>query len=329
MIVGVRAMNTPNFARIRPFAVAVAALAMLDAAPGFAAEKVYDPPVGSRWTVETETRGEEVRPDGTATSLVKARAELTIEQKTAGGFRISWVHRAATIEGNARSVPLRRAYMKVLENVVIHVSTDAAGKPLHVDNLDEAKARMRSVADELVGQFDQRPAARALFDQLMSELAEVDADRAASVYIDALATLAIAQNTGMKPGEFRQAIKPAENPLGGDALKSNERFELINADATAARLRFVNVTSIDGAAMDEFMQSFARSLLAASGDSVTPELVNRLVGSMVFSFDKRAEFEVEDGMTRKVAEKSTTVFRGMEQNVTQTDLRTITVTPAP
>ena len=48
---------------------------------------------------------------------------------------------------------------------------------------------------------------------------------------------------------------------------------------------------------------------------------------MLFSVDKRAEFEVADGMTRKVAEKSTTVFRGMEQNLIQTDMRTITVTP--
>jgi hypothetical protein len=77
------------------------------------------------------------------------------------------------------------------------------------------------------------------------------------------------------------------------------------------------------------MQSFAKSLLAASGDSVTPERVRQLVSSMVFSFDKRAEFEVEGGMTRKVAEKSTTVFRGMEQNLIQTDLRTMTVAPAP
>lgn len=321
-------MNTPGFARVGTFAVVVAALAMFDANPGIAAEKIYDPAAGSRWIVETETRGEEVRPDGTATSLVRTRAELTIEQKTADGFRISYVHRGSTVEGNARSVPLRRAYMKVLENVVIRASTDLAGKPLRIDNLDEARDQMRAVANELVGQFDQRPAARALFDQLMTELVEVDASSAAAVYVDALTTLAVAQNTGMKPGESRQTIKPAENPLGGDALKSNVRFELVDADASGDRLKFVNVTSIDPAALNEFMQSFARSLLAASGDSVTPVLVNRLVSSMVFSFDKRAEFEVKDGMTRKVAEKSTTVFRGMEQNVTQTDARTITVTPA-
>jgi hypothetical protein len=322
-------MNTPAFARVGALAAAVAAFAIFDAARASAAEQVYDPPVGSRWTVETEARGEELRPDGTATSLIRSRAELTIEQKTADGFRVSYVHRSATVEGNARSVPLRRAYMKALENVVVRVSTDASGKPLRIDNLEEAKSSIRNAADKLAAQFDHRATARALFDQLIAELTEVDAASATSVYVDALATLAIAQNTGMKAGEFRQATKPAENPLGGDALKSSERFELVDADAEQARLKFVNVTSVDPSAMRDFMQSFARSLLAASGDSVTPEKVSQLVGSMVFSFDKRAEFEVQDGVTRKVAEKSTTVFRGMEQNLIQTEARTIRVTPAP
>jgi hypothetical protein len=217
--------------------------------------------------------------------------------------------------------------MKVLENVVIRASTDPAGKPLRIDNLDEAKAAMRDAASGLTEQFDRRPATRALFDQLMSQLVEVGAENAASVYVDALGVLAVAQNTGMKAGDFKQVTKPAENPLGGDALKSTERFELVDADA--ARLKFVSVTSVDAADMNEFMQSFARGLLAASGDSVTPERVRQLVNSMVFSFDKRAEFEVEGGMTRKVAENSRTVFRGLEQNLIQTEMRTITVKPAP
>jgi hypothetical protein len=320
-------MNIWGFARAGALVMAVAAIAMFDVAPAFAAEPVYDPQVGSRWTVETEARSEEVRPEGTATSLIRTRGELTIEQKTADGFRISYVQRDATVEGNARSVPLSRAYMKVLENIVIRASTDSAGKPLRIDNLDEAKVAMRDAASGLTEQFDRRPATRALFDQLMSELVEVGAENAASVYVDALAVLAVAQNTGMKAGDFKQVTKPAENPLGGDALKSTERFELVDADA--ARLKFVSVTSVDAADMNEFMQSFARGLLAASGDSVTPERVRQLVNSMVFSFDKRAEFEVEGGMTRKVAENSRTVFRGLEQNLIQTDMRTITVTPAP
>jgi len=320
-------MNIWRSARAGALATVVAAIATFDVAPAFAAEPVYDPQVGSRWTVETEARSEEVRPDGTATSLTRTRGELTIEQKTADGFRVSYVQRDATVEGNARSVPLSRAYMKVLENVVIRASTDPAGKPLRIDNLDEARAAMRDAASGLTEQFDRRPATRALFDQLMSQLVEVGAENAASVYVDALGVLAVAQNTGMKAGDFKLVTKPAENPLGGDALKSTERFELVDADA--ARLRFVNVTSVDAADMNEFMQSFARGLLAASGDSVTPERVRQLVNSMVFSFDKRAEFEVEGGMTRKVAENSRTVFRGLEQNLIQSEMRTIMVTPAP
>jgi len=325
-------MNGQGLAGPKAFALVLAM-----AAPGVAwaqattqaTTSAYDPPVGSRWIVETETRGEETRPDGSATSLLRTRAELTIEAKTPDGFRMSWIQRGSTVEGTARSVPLRRAFATVPENVVVRASTDAAGKPLHIENLVEARAAMRKAADDLVAQFAERPAARALFDQLMAELTEVGPENAAAVYVDALGLLAVAQNAAMKPGEFRWTTKAAQNPLGGDALKSNERFERVAADGTAARATFVSVTSIDPVAMDDFMQSFARSLLAASGDSVTPERVDLLVKSMVFSFDKRAEFDVEDGMTRRVKETSTTVFRGMEQNVIQTEMRTIAVTPAP
>jgi hypothetical protein len=328
MVAGGWTVNGPGRVRARVLAAMVAVAATLGAARAVAAEPVYDPPVGSRWIIETETRGEEARPEGSTTSLVRMRAELTVEEKTPDGFSISWVQRGATVEGNARDVPLRRAYANVLENVVIRASTDSSGKPLRIDNLDEARAAMRSSADGLAAQFAERPAARALFDQLMSELIEVDTGRAASVYVDALAVLAVAHNTGLKRGEFRSTSRPAENPLGGDALISNERFELAEDDA-AGRLTFVNVTSIDAASMSDFMQSFAKGLLAASGDSVTPAKVDWLMKSMVFSFNKRAEFEVEDGMTRKVNEKSTTVFRGIEQNLIQTEARTITVTRAP
>lgn len=316
--------RTVNVAAALIWALAITALGAVRAHAG---EPVYDPSAGSRWIIESEIRGEEIRPEGSTTSLVRTRAELTVEEKTPDGFRISWVQRGATVEGNARSVALRRAYASVLENVVIRASTDSAGKPLRIDNLDEARSAMRRSADGLAAQFAERPAALALFDQLLSELIEVDGAGAASVYVEPLTMLAVAQNTGMKPGEFRWTSRPAENPLGGDALNSNERFELVEGDAP--RRLFVNVTSIDAASMSDFMHSFAKGLLAASGDSVTPQRVDLLVKSMVFSFDKRAEFEVEDGMTRKVSEESTTVFRGLEQNLIQTEARTIAVTRAP
>ncbi|MGB6634166.1 MAG: hypothetical protein WBF12_00670 [Bradyrhizobium sp.] len=247
MVARGRTLNMPVAALTRATAVILVAMGTLSAGRAAAAEPVYDPPVGSRWVIVSEIRGEETRPEGSTTSVVRTRAELTVEEKTPDGFHVSWVQRGATVEGNARNLSLRRAYAGVLENVVIRASTDSAGKPLRIDNLDEARVAMR---------------------------------------------------------------------------------RLVEAD-TAGRLTFVSVTSIDAASMSDFMQSFAKSLLAASGDSVTPARIDLLVKSMVFSFDKRAEFEVEDGMTRKVSEKSTTVFRGMEQNLIQTEARTIAVTRAP
>ena len=329
MTFGGRTADRPGLARASVLATVLAIAALNPTWSGArAAEAAYNPSVGSRWIVETETRGEETRPDGATTSLVRTRVELTVEARTPDGFRVSWVQRGATVEGTARSVALRRAFAGVPENVVIRVSTDASGKPLRVDNLDEARAALRRSADGLAAQFAERPAARALFDQLMSDLTEVNAETAATVYVNTLAALAVAQNAAIKPGDSRLVSRPVENPLGGDALMASERFELADA-GPAGRLTFVNVTSIDPAVMNDFMQSFARSLLAASGDSVTPARVDLLVKSMMFSFDKRAEFDVEDGMTRKVSEKSTTVFRGMEQNLIQTETRTIVVKPAP
>ena len=331
MIFWGRTADRPGLARASVLAtvLAVAALSPVWSAAGArAAEAAYDPQAGSRWIVETETRGEETRADGSTTTLVRTRFELTVEAKTPDGFHVSWVQRGATVEGNARNLALRRAYAGVPENVVIRASTDSSGKPLRIDNLDEARAAMRRAADGLAAQFAERPAARALFEQLMSDLIEVNAETAAPVFVDALAVLAVAQNAAMKPGDQRLVSRAVQNPLGGDALMASERFELASA-GPAGRLTFVNVTSIDPAAMNDFMQSFARSLLAASGDSVTPARVDLLVKSMVFSFDKRTQFDVEDGMTRKVSEKSTTIFRGMEQNLIQTETRTIVVTPAP
>jgi hypothetical protein len=126
----------------------IAAVVSLHAVPGFAAdtaERLYDPPVGSRWIIESETSTEDVMPEGPQISLIKTRTELTIEAKTPDGFRITYVKRGASAEGNSKTVPLVRAAVKALENVAFRATTDRSGKPIRIDNLDEAKAAMRNV----------------------------------------------------------------------------------------------------------------------------------------------------------------------------------------
>ena len=64
-------------------------------------EALYNPPVGSRWIVTSQSVSDEQRPDGARQNKTLSRFELTIEEKTATGYRISYVNRALEVEGNA------------------------------------------------------------------------------------------------------------------------------------------------------------------------------------------------------------------------------------
>ena len=81
--------------RPKLFGAAIAALLAL-AAPharaADAAERPYDPPIGSRWIIASETRTEDNRPEGPRSSQFNIRAELTVEAKTPDGFRLSLIH---------------------------------------------------------------------------------------------------------------------------------------------------------------------------------------------------------------------------------------------
>ena len=84
------------------FAFIVAALLSLGAACAEAADAVerpYDPPVGSRWILETEVNSEDIRPAGTRTEQIRTRSELTIEQR----------HRTAFIFPTSTAAPRSKA----------------------------------------------------------------------------------------------------------------------------------------------------------------------------------------------------------------------------
>ncbi|MBR0758380.1 hypothetical protein JQ604_39905 [Bradyrhizobium jicamae] len=295
-----------------------------------AAERPYDPPVGSKWLIESETRSDDQRPDSARASLTRMRAELTIDERTADGFRITYVNRGAEIEGNDKMLPLVRSAISALKDVPIHATTDRAGKPVRVDNLDEAKAALRNAVTSLTAPFRDKPELAAVMTQMMAGLIEVDADKAAASYLEEMPLLARAQMTGMKLHEIRRSTNEAANPLGGSGgLKSNTAFELTELDAATGRRMFTATTSYDVASMKDFMQSVSKKLMAAAGSGVTPGQIDSLVKDMVLSLDERTVFEVEDGITRKVREKSVTAARALGHNMQKTEERTITVTRVP
>jgi len=300
--------------------------------PSSAADVVelpYNPPVGSHWVIDTETSTDDQRPGGPRTSDIKTHAEMTVDAKTADGFRISYVSRGASFEGNAPMLPIMRQAFKALENVTIHATTDLSGKPIRVDNLDEAKSAMRAMLDTMLAPFKDKPQVAAVMNQMMSRMIDVDATEAATVYLEELPALARAQGTGMKPGDVRHSTDSAANPLGGGALKSNSAFELTEADAATGKRVYVRTTAYDDSSLKEMTQSVSRKLLAASGDASNAEQIEKLLKSMALSLDERTTFEVEGGMTRKVSERTLTMASAMGHQLSKTENKTITVSPTP
>jgi hypothetical protein len=323
-----RAFRSVVFVGVVLAGLAIAALRMMPASAD-AAEVPYNPPVGSHWIIDTETASDSQRPEGPQTSLIKTHAEMTVDEKTADGFRISYVSRGASFEGNAPMLPLMQSAMKALQNVTIHATTDLSGKPVRVDNLDEAKTAMRAMVGTMMTPFKDKPQVAAVMNQMMGKLIEVDASQAATAYLEEMPVLARAQNTGMKQGEIKRTSDSAENPLGGGLLKSNSTFKLTQADATTGKRIFVRTTAYDDASLKEMTQTVSRKLLAAAGDPAKAEQIDKLVRSMVLSLDEQTTFEVEEGMTRKVSEKSVTRVSAMGHALSKTETRTVTVTRAP
>jgi hypothetical protein len=328
-----RAVHPRHRAAAAIFAAGIAVLVpAVIRSPAHAAEfveRLYDPPVGSRWLIESEMRSEETKSDGLKTLESKSRAELTVEEKTADGFRIAYVNRGISLGGTSPSVPLLRLAFKPIENVVIRVATDRSGKPLRVENLEEVRGAMRAMRDNILKPFVGKPKLVEILNQIMSNLLEVDEQTAARNYLDDVPQLATAQSTGMKPGEIRRTTDAVANPLGGGQLKSNVMFHLVSADAATGKVQYVSTRSYDADSMKESLAGITRRMMIAAGENVTSEQVEKMLKEMSLTFDERTVLDVENGVTRKISETTHNVVSARGHTLTKHQTRTVTVMPAP
>lgn len=120
-------------------------------------ERPFDPPVGSRWIIQSNDTTEDDRDGHSQTSVTTMTSELTIEQKTADGFRVTYVVRNATYEGDARTAALVEPMTKALENVVVHGVTAPNGMPLRLENLAEVQTAARTAIDNLTAALADKP----------------------------------------------------------------------------------------------------------------------------------------------------------------------------
>jgi hypothetical protein len=304
---------------------ALPAAAQTGSTTGRWTERRYDPPVGSRWVILSDLISDESRPGaGDRHQRTRIRSELTIEEKLADGYRVSHVVREVDITGNTPTTAIARAAYDVMKNVRVRARTDAAGKPLAVENLDEMRTGMRRLMERLASSFDN-PKVAALVRQMLTNLLDVEGEQAAAVYLEDIPALAAGQNTGLKPGEARREDDSVPGPLGG-AMKSTlvTRLAAWNDDAGTARI--VRRRETDPAALRDMVIDIARRLSAAASDKVTPEMIE-MMKTVSFSVDSETIIDVRNGMTVNVDDRSKTVASAQGTTFTKTDRKVIAVTP--
>jgi hypothetical protein len=307
--------------RRRGMALAVVAL-LAACAPAAAAEwteRPYNPPAGSRWIIQRDHVAEERRhengQDSTQTSTQKITGELTIEGKTADGFRIAYRRIKSTYEGDD-ATPGQSAAFAALDNILIRATTDAHGAPLRVQNLDDIKKGLRRMIDGLSASAGNAQV-EAMVRQILSGMLNADAERAAKTNLDELPALAVAQTTGLKIGEVRTTSVPEPTGIGPPMIK-NITLAIARADAASGDTRFVLTERYD----PDSIRAFLLALAGQTGRD--PEDMKK----MDITLDARTEIDVSGGMTRALHRQSTMKSNLMGNTLVITDRKDVTVTPA-
>jgi hypothetical protein len=283
-------LNVQTFRRAAALVVAVAALSLPMARPAAAAWLPFNPAAGSRWIVETENNTDDTRNSGNRTALIKSRAEITVDGKTADGFKVTYVLRGAMAEGNDPSLPLLRSAMQALGDIPIHASTDQDGRPVRVDNLDEAEAAIRGMVDRETADFDDKPHVVAVLHRMLVRLAEANAFN----YLEGLPELARAPDDGAEAGE----------------AKSSFGFGYKDVLKVAA-------------------QSPGKKLLSAVGSAMTPMQFYTALSEMEFKFHMKTSTQHKDDMLIKMTQETVTEAHAFSYDLRKTENKSITVTPPP
>jgi hypothetical protein len=315
---------------------AIAAAALLAVGPSVPAsaqqqpyvEKPYDPPVGSRWSVQSESKAVEHRGAGEERNQqTSIRSELTIDQKLSDGYRISYVSREIKVTGNSPVARVLSDVFGAMQDVVIRARTDAAGKPVEVENLDEVKAALKQVVEATTAKFQSNPQAGAFVRDMLLKMYDVPAKEAARLYLDELPQLAVGQNSGLKPGETRRERDDLPSPFGGAAVKSEMVTRLESWDDKTGQATIVRKREIDPESLRQMALSAGRQL-AKVGDqtAITPEVLEAMK-SITFSMTAETRYLVENGATRTMSEREITTVSARGATLRKEQDKNVTVMP--
>ena len=303
-----------------------ACLMMLTAITPTSADPVqplYDPPVGSRWTIHSQWRQDDTRVGKTTTIVVTTTAELKIQEKTPLGFRMTYVMRDLDIQGDSPQAALSKILLKAQIGVVNQATADRNGKPIRIENFPEVRAAYQQGVADVVAAFAARgqPEAAAKVREILDAGAPRDPEKAAEEMGD-LPLLALGQNTLLSSNEVRNGSETTSSPFSGEPIDTATALRLIDVDAASGKQTLVRTVTYDPVALKRHVLDAVKKLSPAAGEKLD-EIATQISTSRV----DRTKFTVEHGMTSAVSEDSMQVVNGAGLTMTKHQVKEITVTP--
>src|SRR5215469_16345 len=285
------------------------------------AERPYNPPVGSRWTIERDL-STELSDNGAVTKdTFKITSELRIVGKEGTQFDITYARRKFSYEsGDAEEQKAMLASLPALQNIEYRVVTDAGGMPLRVENLAEAKAAMRAAFDATAKSLSDNPQVAESMRRGLAPMLDADEKSAAELYLDEVPTLAKAQNTGLKLRETRREAAIEPSPIG--QIKLNRTLTLSDADPASGKAVVVLTESWD----PDSTRTLFDHLLERAG--LGDDERKKKIATLEVSLDKRTTFDVADGMTRRAIVESTTLSNLWDTHRVVKSRKVVTITEA-
>jgi len=287
-------------------------------------QSLYDPPVGSRWTIHTQSREDDTRVGKASTTTVTYAAEFKIIEKTPLGFRLTYVMRDLDIRGDAPNTALSKVLLQPRIGVVNQVTADRNGKPVRVDNFADVQAAYQKGIADTVAAFAAHapPEAATKMHGILDASIPRDPENAAAG-MDDLPLLALGQNTGLALDEVRNGAEVASSPLSGEPINTTTTLRLTHVDAAGDKQTLVRTETYDPAAMKRFALDAIKKLAPEAR-----EKLNEIEAQMSATRVDRTEFTVEHGMTRAVSADSITEIEEAGLTLTKHQHKEITVTPA-
>ena len=240
-----------GFRRTLPLAfVVVLVLGAVGRAETFA-ERAFDPPAGSHWTLASVETAEEVSAERTQTTTVKTLSELSYDEKTADGYRVTYV--LQSVESSGTSAEVMEAPSKPLESIVIHATLNRNGMPLRIENADDVQAAVNAGIQRILAPLSGKPQLAATLRRAIEGRLNARDPHGAGRLLAPLSLLALGQNTGLHPGETKYGSEEfASSPFGGEPLKGVTELHMGSADLASGNAHLDYTRAPDKDSMREF-----------------------------------------------------------------------------